>query len=46
LKEKQEKSFHQYSTIPGIRESIDEILQNLKTSEGVWYKQHEGSYLF
>ena len=28
LKEKQEKSFHQYSTIP---ESIDEILQNLKT---------------
>jgi len=31
LKEKQEKSFHQYSTIPGIRESVDEILENLKT---------------
>nr|YP_010276351.1 RNA polymerase alpha subunit [Carex laevissima]UHY39472.1 RNA polymerase alpha subunit [Carex laevissima] len=31
LKEKQEKSFHQYSTIPGIRESVHEILENLKT---------------
>jgi hypothetical protein len=27
LKEKQEKSFHQYSTIPGIRESVDKILK-------------------